>query len=173
MFAKIWNRFRTYHPVAQAFFLMAPVASTALIGRLLLADAKDRAMLSYYLTDEIANENTVRSFVLWEPINEEVIYRGPVWLLMLVFGVIAKKFPSGRFCKYFSLPILIVIAAISSFLWALPHIYPLTFLLYGSVLCYIILRTRSVFSLIYTMIFHMAMNALALISIWSGFNRAL
>ena len=170
---KIWQRFRSYHPVIQAFLLMAPVALTTGISRLIMTRPKDKIVLNSYLIEEIEKPASVINFVVWEPVMEELIYRGPIWILMLLIVLIAKHFSNSKVYKYSTWSLLILALIISSVLWAIPHIYPLTFFLYGCVLGYIILRTRSVFSLLYTIIFHMTMNSIALISLCLGFNRSL
>jgi len=110
-----------------------------------VADAK---IVQTIFINEITGDNSTRISLLYlfflSPLTEEIAYRGPVWLLTLIF-------PRIRFRN----PLLLITITVSTYLWAFgynwrssqpynpSHAFPLLMFFVGLGLCFIMIREKN------------------------------
>lgn len=117
-------------------------------------------------------QNVLSLYLIQAPIFEEIIYRGPVWLLCIVLGLMGCN---SRWEKNVVVwPVLVIPALAWSFLHPYPPIYQafvfLGGIVDGAVIIYLLEKkwsAASVFgSLTLAIYMHSALNLLALVIVW-------
>lgn len=174
-----FQRFKEYHPIFQAFFYFSllTIPSSAIS---LILNFKNQYMLEAMRTF-LATENPIITFykvVIKAPVIEEITYRGPAFLILLLCGLISMIY---RFCGVkevfldrklflgitFTDIIVWPTILVADYFWAIQHPYPLTVFIGGIVFGWLLMKTRNIF---YTILFHSFINAIFLITIVLGSN---
>ena len=81
----IKERFRQLHPTMQTIILMVPITFTVFLHDLFMNQAPElRELLRSYYRYSIYEPKEVFYLVVSAPFSEELTYRGPAYLLLLV-----------------------------------------------------------------------------------------
>lgn len=162
----IKEQFRQYHPAFRVLILMLPVALTIYLHDFIFGQPTGlKELLRDYYQNSLYHPKEVINFVIWAPIWEELVYRGPAYLVLLFTLLLLKKYPERKFLKTGGHALFILIALIPSYFWAIQHHYPITIFCYGLLWIWLMFQTRSI---IYPIVFHSSMNAFAFLYIWFG-----
>jgi membrane protease YdiL (CAAX protease family) len=159
--------FREYHPAMKAMVFMLPITLTVLLHDLVMDQPPDlKTTLSSYYHDQLSSFSGVLDFVIIAPLKEELLYRGPAWILLLFVLLISKKFAKKKdFLVIGYIPVVVLLVLFTAY-WAFKgHAYPITVFGYGLVWGWLMIYTRNI---IYPILFHAGSNAIASIGIWTG-----
>jgi len=160
--------------LVKAFLLMFLISLTFVIFYLAFGFDYQEAKKTSHVTKENLLEEIYLS-VVKAPIVEEILYRGPAYLL-LIFILILSKILSRRYSRpsIFEQPLFWKITLtdiyvwpvvlIPNYFWTIAHSYPWPLLLqiftYGLIWGWLMIKTRNI---LYNILIHSACNALALI----------
>lgn len=160
--------FREYHPAVKALVFMLPVSLTVFIHQFFIEEPPDiKYLLKAYYLHGASNLKDAFHFVVEAPVVEELVYRGPAWIILLITLFLNKKFPN-KALKITGYALTIAVLTISTLFWASLHgHYPITVFGYGLVWGWLMIQTRNI---IYPMLFHSGSNALAMLFIYSGYH---
>jgi len=165
----LWERIRKTPPLVQGLYLLLPVALTVLVHNTFLQqEQQDTQILNEFYREAFGSLKLVLTFTILDPIKEEVIYRGPAWVLLLAFVFLWKKFPDKHYLKIVGYTLVTATLLVALYFWVRPHQYPLTLFGYGLVLGWLLIRTRNIF---YPIILHICINSLALFGMMIGFHQ--
>ncbi len=148
---------------------MIPVSLTVFVHNWVMREPPDtKEVLRNYYEQEFRTRGNILDFVLTTPIQEEILYRGPAFLLLMIFLWLSRR--SEKYGNVFrktgyALSFALLIALTAN--WASYHDYPITVFGYGMVWGSLILTTRQ-FG--YSIVFHSACNIIALFLIALGYH---
>lgn len=163
-FSKIWKDFSELHPALKGVLLMGLASLTIFIHFFLgreVQNLRQETRAAYYLHGLDSPEG-VAGMVVLAPLIEELKYRGPVWLIVLLTAALAAKSPKKKLVEAAGLIAAVAALVGLALFWAPGHRFPLTVFCYGMVWGYVLISTRSI---IYPILFHAGSNAIAVIGI--------
>lgn len=160
--------FREYHPAIKALVFMLPISLTVFVHQFFIEEPPDiRYLLKDYYKNGASNWEGIFQFVVKAPLVEELMFRGPAWLTLLLTLFLSKKFPH-KAVKITGYALTALVLVLPTLYWASRHgHYPITVFGYGLVWGWLMLKTRNI---LYPIIFHSASNAFAMLFIFSGYH---
>ncbi len=163
-FQKLKSQFRELHPALKGILLMGLASLTVLFYLFSghgIRSFSQEARFTYYLHGLDSPEG-VTGMVIVAPFIEEIKYRGPVWLIMLLTSALAARFSKKQLIETAGFILATATLVGLTLFWALGHRFPITVFCYGLVWGYVLIATRSI---IYPILFHAGSNAIAVIGI--------
>lgn len=163
---KLFRPIRKFHPIVVGILFMMPVALGVLIYMILgnqFSKVPQNIKSAYQLYD-LHTLKGIFELVIYDPVHEEVNFRGLVFLIVLV----TRKFQDRKLVKYIGYTLAWAVMIGLNFLYASGHQYfPLAVFFFGLIWGSLTIRTGS---LIYPIAFHCASNAIAVIGIMAGYH---
>ncbi len=170
---KFLRPIREFHPAIAGILFMMPVA----LGVLIYLTFNNRFsgfpqnLKSAYQIYDLNTAKGIFELVVYDPVHEEINYRGLVLLVVLATNWLRKQSWLSKhenFVKYagYSLAIAAMIAL--NIFYGIGHkYYPIAVLGFGFVWGYLTIRTGS---LLYPIVFHCASNAIAVVGIIASYH---
>lgn len=114
-------------PLILALVCIAVLTSTQ-------GEKKEADMIRRHIMEKPVAQN-IFELLIYTPITEEVKYRGPFWLLLIILSKIRiKRFLSA----VIAICALLAVAAVSSFFWAVEHSHLIGVIIVGLLFCLLV-----------------------------------
>lgn len=159
------ERLRKLHPVIQGAICTALAGLTFFVEQWLVDNAADfkKEALSGFHRYEMDTFAGITDLVLRAPLEEEVLYRGPVWLIALLAALIFHKRAWNSAPRVAAYVICALVLLPLNYLWAFSHCYyPYTIFVFGLVWGGCAILTRR---LHYCILLHAGSNAIAVLGV--------
>ncbi len=158
------DRLSKLHPVLKGLLFTLLACVVFFIERWLFKNM-DSLRFEAHTAYRIYDLDTIQGvieLVIVDPIEEEFLYRGPVWLMALVIAYALKKYQNVWLKITAYLPCFLLLFSLNYF-WAFNHAYyPYTIFAFGLVWGTCVIITRK---LHYAIILHAGSNAFATIGL--------
>ncbi len=159
------ERLRRLHPIVKGIIFTLLAGITFFIEIWLVRNMRDfhREAIRAYAAYDLDRIGGVVNLVIQAPFQEELIYRGPVWLLAVLTGWAIRKHPGKKSVEYAAHALCALLLLPLNYVWAFSHCrYSYTIFAFGLVWGLCVILTRR---LHYSMILHAGSNACAVIGI--------
>lgn len=146
---------------------MIPVTLTIFLYKFLTPQSvEDSALLREYFLNELKNGH-IFNLIVFAPIIEELTYRGPAYLVLLITIFTVAKFPDKKHLKITG-DILYWLALLGfNYFWAAGHQYMITIFAYGLLMGWLMQKTKSI---LYPILFHIVNNTCSILAIYFSFS---
>lgn len=177
MWRKLKSFYKKRHPALIAIYLTAIITPLTFLPDLFsetpvngFGNSREemKEVLRSYFTDNLETFRGVYNFVILMPIKEELSFRGPAFLLLLVvlFYKEFLKIPAPLVLMGYAVIWFLLIALADK--WAnLHNHHTLTIFCCGLLWGWLMVKTKNIF---YPILFHAASNAIALLAIYVGYH---
>src|SRR3990167_7261849 len=162
---EVWGGFRNKHPSFKAAVYMGIASLTVFIHLLLNREplnitSSAKEAYQVYGLDSTAS---IVALALDDRIREEILYRRPVWIIVVITARLYRLFPDYKAIKWLGYGLSAVVLVVLASRWAPGRrFFPVPIFCYGLVWGYLVFATRN---LLYPIIFHAGSNSIALIGI--------
>jgi len=147
---------------------MIPVVLTIFVHKILMPQsAEESAMLRDYFLSELKNGRGIFNFMVFAPVTEELVFRGPAFLVLLITLFVAAEFPDKKRLMVAGGVLYWLVLLGFNYFWAADHQYPITVFAYGLLVGWLMQETKSI---LYPMLFHAVNNACSMLAIYFGFS---